>query len=502
MSKFYLLIVCLFQAFLISAQTCSTCTITLTGGTNVNVNLTSGKDVICITGAVNGLNVNNLGEGNDEICIQGTGSLTWNLPPINTGTLTIKVQPGGILTDNSSSYNGKVTIQTGGQIRFQNGLTLQGNPGNTFNILSGGLMTVTGNLQIAQGSAINLSGTATVSGMADISEGNFTIGSTASLSVATELYIHSDQFTSSGTITAGSLRFTNKSGDGPEFMASSSTTITGNIYIDAVVILNGYLETTNGSVEFTSNGRDNGAGGMLKVSSTSTVNNSTIGGGGYYQGTFWDADTNGGFKTTPGQPVTSALNGFDVLTILSPAQNLNNITVAISLPVELSSFDVKPRDGMALLSWETASENNNEGFEIYRSRNGTDFQYVARVDGSGSSTVRRVYTYADNNPVEGVSYYRLRQMDYDGKASWSQTRSVMMEIKIANHRIVPNPVRDYFMLEGLAEGEIVMIYNNNGTPVLRVHAQGNDKIDTSNLPQGLYTVVLPGKNETLKLIKE
>ncbi len=502
MTKFSIIILALIQTVFVWGQTCSTCTINLSSGTNVNLSLTSGKDVICISGIVTISSANGLGEGNDEICILSTGRLTWTLPPINTGSLTVKVQPGGIYTDNSTSYNGNVIINAGGQIRFNNGLTVQGNPANNISILSGGSMTVTGNLTLGQGNTINNNGGISISNTADIAEGTFIMGTSATLAVTNELYIHSDQFSSSGSITCGSLRFTNKTGDGPEFFPSSSTVVTGNIYIDATVILNGYLETTTGSVQFTSNGKDNGTGGMLKVSSTSTTINSTIDAGGYYQGTFWDADTNGGYKTTPGQPVTSAMNGFDVINIQSPAQNLNNIIVAISLPVEYISFYAKSDTEKIVLNWQTASETNNDRFEIFRSSDGISFDIIDQVSGNGSTSDLTDYQYTDFSPVTGTSYYRLKQVDLDGKAAWSKTISAKIEPKETEHRIIPNPVKDHFYISGLTEGEIIGVYDNKGVLLASIPAKGNNRIDFNSYSHGIYFIRLVNANKSFVLVKE
>jgi hypothetical protein len=85
------------------------------------------------------------------------------------------------------------------------------------------------------------------------------------------------------------------------------------------------------------------------------------------------------------------------------------------LPIELVSFNAKLFENTKVkIEWTTATETNNDFFTIERSRNGATFEEVTRVDGSGTSTSQKSYSATDNGPLEGTSYYRLRQTDVDG----------------------------------------------------------------------------------------
>ena len=85
-----------------------------------------------------------------------------------------------------------------------------------------------------------------------------------------------------------------------------------------------------------------------------------------------------------------------------------------ALPIVLASFDVTSNSKSVYVNWSTASEENNDYFTIERSADGSSYHELAIVSGSGTSYEMLDYSYSDNNPFQGVSYYRLKQTDYDG----------------------------------------------------------------------------------------
>jgi len=90
-----------------------------------------------------------------------------------------------------------------------------------------------------------------------------------------------------------------------------------------------------------------------------------------------------------------------------------------ALPVELLLFNAEAKEKHVDLIWTTASEINNSHFIIERSKNTIQTEEVARVNGSGNSTTIKNYSSKDENPMEGISYYRLKQVDYNGDFSYS-----------------------------------------------------------------------------------
>jgi hypothetical protein len=114
------------------------------------------------------------------------------------------------------------------------------------------------------------------------------------------------------------------------------------------------------------------------------------------------------------------------------------------LPIELLSFNAKLRaDKLVDLSWVTASEKNNDYFTLEKTKDGSVFETVAIVDGAGDSHSRMMYTQMDNSPYSGISYYRLKQTDYDGKYVYSGLVMIENTNEESNHlNVFPNPSTD------------------------------------------------------------
>lgn len=96
----------------------------------------------------------------------------------------------------------------------------------------------------------------------------------------------------------------------------------------------------------------------------------------------------------------------------------------VVLPIELIDFDVVKNEQTVAVSWVTASEKNNDYFTIQKSQNMTDWASGMYIQGAGNSTSIKQYSYTDYDPYPGVSFYRLKQVDYDGKFSFSPVISI------------------------------------------------------------------------------
>ncbi len=107
-------------------------------------------------------------------------------------------------------------------------------------------------------------------------------------------------------------------------------------------------------------------------------------------------------------------------------------------PVELLAFEAEAMEGSVYLYWTTLTELNNEAFWVERSRDGFNFESIARIDGSGTSPIARVYELFDEHPYSGINYYRLQQRDFDGKISYGPIRAVSFSALVVE--LFPNPV--------------------------------------------------------------
>ncbi|MFI5151562.1 MAG: hypothetical protein ACHQRM_17695 [Bacteroidia bacterium] len=94
------------------------------------------------------------------------------------------------------------------------------------------------------------------------------------------------------------------------------------------------------------------------------------------------------------------------------------------LPVELLSFTAQPVGKTVLTKWSTASETNNNYFTVERSKDAQHFEEVGRVNGAGNSSITLNYEFTDEKPLSGISYYRLKQTDFNGKFTYSEIATV------------------------------------------------------------------------------
>jgi hypothetical protein len=165
------------------------------------------------------------------------------------------------------------------------------------------------------------------------------------------------------------------------------------------------------------------------------------------------------------------------------------------IPVRLTSFMVKSQRFQNLLTWKTTTETNNSGFEIEKSRDAKTFEKIGFVDGNGNSKEQKSYSFTDTNPF-ATTYYRLKQIDLDGKFEYSRVISVKNEsLKLA---IYPNPAQDQLFVTNIEKSQRVSISNISGEILLDQIAQAGIPISTGKIPNGLYMIKVG--NETRKIL--
>ncbi|WBO83002.1 reprolysin-like metallopeptidase [Hymenobacter yonginensis] len=180
-----------------------------------------------------------------------------------------------------------------------------------------------------------------------------------------------------------------------------------------------------------------------------------------------------------------------------------NLTLAGPLPVELSSFTADARPNAAELSWTTASEQNNRGFAVEASTNGTDFRQIGWVTGRGSSAAPATYRFLDPRlPAYGSStvYYRLRQTDLNGTETLSPVRVLaVVGARTATLQVWPNPAHDHLTVAGLTAGQPVQLLDLSGRVLLTATAPAGPlelQLPTGLAP-GVYLVRSGGQAQRL-----
>jgi len=172
------------------------------------------------------------------------------------------------------------------------------------------------------------------------------------------------------------------------------------------------------------------------------------------------------------------------------------------LPVELTSFTAVRQATGVLVKWTTASEKNSARFEVQRSADGKQFGTVATVEGQGHSTQAHAYASLDRQPLAGTAYYRLRQVDFDGKATFSPVVAVGGTAEVS---LYPNPAQRELHLVLPAAGAHYRVLSLTGAVVLQGTAfASTTTLDVTSLPAGLYQleVTSAAGRTTRKFIKQ
>ena len=184
---------------------------------------------------------------------------------------------------------------------------------------------------------------------------------------------------------------------------------------------------------------------------------------------------------------------------------------SFALPIVLGDFQGKAVGKNNLLEWFTVQEINNDFFEIQASTNGVFFNTIGNIKGKGNSTNTESYRFEDKNPLGQLTYYRLRQVDRDGKETFSQVVTVVniQTLKFSLAAINPVPASEYVDIQFTMHqaGEVLLfIYDLNGKMLLQKPINGtigmNILRESLNMPNGTYYLSLQkeGKRETKKLV--
>lgn len=189
------------------------------------------------------------------------------------------------------------------------------------------------------------------------------------------------------------------------------------------------------------------------------------------------------------------------------------------LPVTLTRFEAKRQEANALMSWETASEVNNRGYEVQVSTDARTFRTLSFVpsQGDGTSSGRRTYSYLDaENGKTGVRYYRLRQLDFDGKETFYGPKPVSFSKggSLVALEAAPNPFTGELTLtlppqETARTGTVILTDMLGRTalsqPLLLAAGVSQARLpELDKLPKGLYhlRLSLNGEVQSVKLLKE
>jgi hypothetical protein len=502
----------------------------------------------------------NSSESIGGLTLQGDAQLTINSG--NGNSLNIVAAGGNALQLLGTSkliLNGKLDINA---TVTSMGQTILLNTSGSFTIAVGGELTVNGfsggqqqAITMQQGTFTN-NGSISLDfgafGIADAGQSTFENGSTGTITM-THITRGISYDNTNAIFTNNGSVIINATGRGVEVLDASnilsnngSMTITSSV--DTILYnggagsfknnSGGILKTIgSGSVgadRFVNNGGKLSPGaspGIMYFTGSENFDKSTwvmeIAGGGGVAGTDFDQIViqNGGTATLTGAILNvdfgsftpmvnqkfkllnaTAISGTFAAINVTPAYTVSfdygtgELTVNSLLPVELIYFQALPKDNDVLLIWQTASETDNEGYEVQRSTNGNDWETIDFVRGHGTTHELHNYSFLDKAPSVGINYYRLRQIDSNRDFLFSAVVTATIKANIGM-KIYPNPVNEGFATVFLASETALSdgflnVFDQLGRNIWHqtVPATGENNmslpLDFSNFAPGIYTLCL------------
>ncbi len=196
----------------------------------------------------------------------------------------------------------------------------------------------------------------------------------------------------------------------------------------------------------------------------------------------WDSPSAGQFNWNSQSATVNNVTAFGVWTLSQQSS---------PLPIKLLYFDAKPTaEKEVICTWATATETDNDYYTIERSKNGHDFEVAGVVDGSGTTVTMLEYSFTDEKPYSGVSYYRLKQTDYNGDFSYSKPVAVKINEEGITMQVFPNPASDFIQISSSDDKAVQLTLMDPTGKIINIQQhQQFTSIDISNLAPGIYFLV-------------
>lgn len=224
---------------------------------------------------------------------------------------------------------------------------------------------------------------------------------------------------------------------------------------------------------------------LRPLSATSSSGNSVLGGSASDIGGF------GGFNPDQDSIMDSVINYI-------PPTSGEDLGESGTFPIELGEFTGRHANGSNIITWVTVTEENNAVFELQHSWDNYSFTTINEVQGAGNSTTPSNYRSIDSNPFPYATYYRLKQIDFDGSYTYSHTIEVMTESVSQKEllTVYPNPSTGIFHIDVDANENAptsVKIHNTNLKLIREIEIPANNglisqEIDVTSFAKGVYVI--------------
>jgi hypothetical protein len=199
--------------------------------------------------------------------------------------------------------------------------------------------------------------------------------------------------------------------------------------------------------------------------------------------------------------ITAVTNGTE-----SGTQQQTIIITEGVIPVKFNSFTATGSDCKTQLAFSTEFEQHNNRFEAAWSTDGINWTTFATIASKGNSNTAQTYSAIHNSPASGNNYYRIKQIDNDGRATCTSTVVVKMDCNKVTVTVTPNPFTANFTVQGLADWSALRLIDAQGRVVQQKEkVAGTVTMGATALPTGVYVLVVSsadGSKQSFKLIKQ
>ena len=461
-----------------------------------------------ITVGTNGLPPIALRLGDAETTVNNTGTIT-----IGAGSIEGVMAGSGVVGNALFNNNAGGTVNFNSTNTFTNNYTAFVNEGGAFNLNTtqrvGRLTLNTGTVAIANGTTFTTYFLTLTSGNISLGTGNIVMeggGSITGGSTSSHIITNgTGTLTQTHTMTDIGMDKIYPIGQSASSYDPVSINHNAEANFSVRVGLKTTLGTSSGIIPVNREWDITGTPGStfltfvtsaLNVDGSSTrpaVGGSGSGLVGHYNGSGWDANLAADY-TLNTWFLAGYTGSFSPFIVGTPGV----------IPIELLKMTAKAVNNKNVVAWETASEINNKGFDIQRQTANGTWASLGFVKGNNKAST---YTFEDEGPLS-ISYYRLRQIDFDGKETLSKVVSVSQTQK-GSLRIFPNPTTDKVNIalsdNDRFESTTVSVYNLIGKQVLVQKTTANTlELDMSSLAKGTYLLKIDTNNSiyTEKIIKQ
>lgn len=191
---------------------------------------------------------------------------------------------------------------------------------------------------------------------------------------------------------------------------------------------------------------------------------------------------------------------FNGLTSFSSGTGAAGASGGGPFPITWVSFHAEIQNEENVLKWLTTQEINNEYFEVQKSRDGQDFSSIGMIPALGNSSNYHNYFFIDKMPLNGQNFYRLKQVDTDGKFSFSEIKM----LKNASEQIIisPNPAHDYVEIQAFGPITSIELWDTNGKICKKLY--NTNYLPLDDLAQGIYFIRINCENRVTveKIVKQ